>query len=142
MKVYVLSIVFYVASLVTPAFSGNSGHIIYGWEALILGALQLFLIFGGAFSLEFIFLVIPWVANITWLISIVMIKKGKQDSKLAKNCSYFSLFGALVFFINRTGIGVGSLDMTTISPLIGSYLWLFAFILPFLSTYLTDKPNK
>lgn len=140
MKVHVLSKVFYIASLFVPVFNSQSGEmVIYGGEALLLGVLLVLLFFSAEFSLELIILAIPWVANFTWLISIVLIERGKGNSNIAKYCSYLSLVGALIFFINPKAFIGASATLTSVSPMVGSYLWLFALILPSLSLWLADK---
>ncbi|WP_104400793.1 hypothetical protein [Vibrio penaeicida] len=135
-----LSIALFVLSLCLPTFSSQAhdATTVYGFEALLLGSIQVLLalvISLSDYSVGLL-LVIPWLANITWFMSLVM---SKSKNRLILSV-ISTLFVALFFIQPITMIGEAgsSIDLQL---LIGAYIWGLSLIVPILGELMKVRSN-
>lgn len=135
-----LSIALFVLSLCLPVFSNqvHDATIVYGFEALLLGSIQVLL----ALTISLtdlsvgLLLVIPWFANITWFMSLVTSKPNKRlilSTISALLAAFF--FIQPVAMIGETGSSI-DLQLQT-----GAFIWGLSLIVPLLGELIKVPSN-
>ncbi|AZZ97830.1 hypothetical protein [Pseudoalteromonas sp. R3] len=130
-----LSIAIYIISLCLPAISPleySAEHLTDGYETLILGPVQV--LFGLVMLPQMpglgLLLMLPWLANISWLISLVTYKE-----KLGRIAGLCTAVIVVVFFAHPVAIIGSSVSVVLLQLHIGAYLWMLALMLPLLTLY-------
>ncbi len=125
-----VSVAMYLISLILPAFSrldGRESGLTFGVEALLGGLFQAFfgmVMFFNDFELA-IMLILPWLANLSWLMSLVL----SQDMRV-NVWSLVTVLGLLIFFAYPIAMIGPSSTIADLRLHSGAYLWGIALILP------------
>ena len=146
-----LALFLYVASLFCVSFTAMDGtNNIHGYEALLFGFIQTLLgllgFFGALFQLQLDFLIVyallflPWLANITMLLSFIFLYTSK-NKKLCKITTIFGLVCTSAFLLKPEATIGETMKIVPVALKSGAYLWFVASLVLLLAYVLKSIPN-